>query len=272
LPNDADTVARFYEYSKIDERLTNRVSSDYRNIARRFLKASSGMISRETVRAYLTSYIGKAPKTYNNQLDGLRAFIERFLRRPDLMDGFKKAHQSNNYEPELPTKEQLKKGFNALSDDRERAIYLFYPTAGLRNREALELTKNDIDFELRSVKSKHDTRTKKGGITFYNEECETYLKRYLASRTDNSDKVFRIGYRQFLRIWDKASKASGFRITPQVLRRWHSTELGELMVPDRFVDVFQGRAPRSVLAKHYTGKGLETLEKAYEKADLKVLG
>jgi len=42
------------------------------------------------------------------------------------------------------------------------------------------------------------------------------------------------------------------------------------MVPDRFADVFQGRAPRSVLAKHYTGKGLETLEKIYKRADLKV--
>jgi len=43
------------------------------------------------------------------------------------------------------------------------------------------------------------------------------------------------------------------------------------MVPDRFVDVFQGRAPKSVLAKHYTGKDLERLKRMHEKADLKVL-
>ena len=47
---------------------------------------------------------------------------------------------------------------------------------------------------------------------------------------------------------------------------------GESLIPDRFVDVFQGRAPRSVLAKHYTGKGLERLKRIYDKADLKVLG
>ena len=116
------------------------------------------------------------------------------------MEGFKKAHEGNNYEPELRTKQQIQKGFNALTDDRERAIYLFYVTTGLKNREALELTKNDINFKLRSVKSKHDTRTKKAGITFYNVECETYLKQYLASRTDSRDELFRIGYRQFLRI------------------------------------------------------------------------
>lgn len=43
------------------------------------------------------------------------------------------------------------------------------------------------------------------------------------------------------------------------------------MVPDRFVDVFQGRAPRSVLAKHYTGKGLALLKRVYNKANLIVL-
>jgi intergrase/recombinase len=61
------------------------------------------------------------------------------------------------------------------------------------------------------------------------------------------------------------------RIRPQTLRKWHSTTLGELMVPDRFVDVFQGRAPWNVLAKHYTGKGLERLARIYEKAGLRVL-
>jgi len=43
------------------------------------------------------------------------------------------------------------------------------------------------------------------------------------------------------------------------------------MVPDRFVDVFQGRAPRNVSAKHYTGKGLERLKRIYDKANLEVL-
>jgi len=33
-------------------------------------------------------------------------------------------------------------------------------------------------------------------------------------------------------------------------------QLGDDNIPDRFVDVFQGRAPRSVLAKHYTAKVL----------------
>ena len=61
------------------------------------------------------------------------------------------------------------------------------------------------------------------------------------------------------------------KITAKVLRVWFATEMGELGVPDRFVDIFQGRAPRTVLAKHYTGKGLQRLKRIYDKAGLRVL-
>ena len=43
------------------------------------------------------------------------------------------------------------------------------------------------------------------------------------------------------------------------------------MVPDRYVDVFQGRAPRSVLAKHYTGRDFEMLRNLYNRINLKIL-
>jgi hypothetical protein len=58
-----------------------RVCKDYRIIASRFLSFSKGEVSRESVRAHLESYLGKAPKTYNNQLCALKAFIGRFLKR-----------------------------------------------------------------------------------------------------------------------------------------------------------------------------------------------
>jgi intergrase/recombinase len=69
-------------------------------------------------------------------------------------------------------------------------------------------------------------------------------------------------------LWKTATKAAGVKITPQVLRVWFSMEMGEQSIPDRFVDIFQGRAPRSVLAKHYTSKGIETLRGIYDRANL----
>ena len=68
-----------------------------------------------------------------------------------------------------------------------------------------------------------------------------------------------------------ASKSAILLITSKVLRAWFSTEMGELGGPDRFVNIFQGRAPINVLAKHYAGKGLQQLKRIYDKANLKVL-
>lgn len=70
---------------------------------------------------------------------------------------------------------------------------------------------------------------------------------------------------------EKALLISGVKITAKVLRLRHSKELGELGVPNRYVDIFQGRAPRSALAKHYAGKGLERIKRIYDKAGLLVL-
>ena len=71
-------------------------------------------------------------------------------------------------------------------------------------------------------------------------------------------------------IWKKASEAAGMKISPQVMRKWHSSTLGELMVPDRYVDIFQGRAPRSVLAKYYTCTGLKRLKQVNDNAALNI--
>jgi len=265
-------VSEFHKHCAIDERLESRVCRDYKNTALRFLRFTKGEVSQESIRAYLSSYMDKAPKTYNNQLCGLRAFVMRFLKRKELMEGFKKAHEDGRYEVELPTKAQIRRGFEALTDDKERAIYLMYASSGLRQMELRRLSRfEDVDFRLRAVKSKHNTRTKKAGVTFYNEECEVYLKKYLSSRRDSSETLLPISNCAFYAMWRKASESAGVRITPQVLRKWHSTELGELGVPDRYVDVFQGRAPKTVIAKFYTGKELERLKRIYDKAGLKVL-
>ena len=48
-------------------------------------------------------------------------------------------------------------------------------------------------------------------------------------------------------------------------------EMGQLGVPDRFIDAFCGRSPKSVLARHYSDYSPERLKLIYDKAKLKVL-
>ena len=47
---------------------------------------------------------------------------------------------------------------------------------------------------------------------------------------------------------------------PKDLRDFFSHEMGKALIPDRFIDIFQVRSPRNVLAKHYTPQGIKLLK------------
>ena len=44
-----------------------------------------------------------------------------------------------------------------------------------------------------------------------------------------------------------------------------------VFVIDRNIDIFQNRAPRNILAKHYTPQGIRLLKEIYDEANLRVL-
>jgi len=60
-------------------------------------------------------------------------------------------------------------------------------------------------------------------------------------------------------------------LKPKDLRDFFIQEMSKKFVPDRYIDIFQGRAPRNVLAKHYTPQGIKMLKDIYDKANLRVL-
>ncbi|MEM3564903.1 MAG: tyrosine-type recombinase/integrase [Candidatus Jordarchaeaceae archaeon] len=264
-------LAKFQDFCLVNMRLAPRTVKNTMQDVKRFLKVSEYSISYEAISNYLKHYLGKAPETYNSQIKSLRRFIREFLGLGRLISSFKIAPVDDQRWYTDLTKAQVKRGFLAQPDSRSKAIYLFTATTGLRKSEILSLKKENVDFKLRAVRPEHFTRKKRSGVTFYNKEAEEWLMRYLEERRDNDQRLFVISDRQWKYIWERASKAAGVKITAQALRLWFSTEMGELGVPDRYVDVFQGRALRNVIAKHYTGKGLERLKRIYNKADLRVL-
>ena len=264
LNYDSKSLDEFRDFLRINRRLEHSTIRETMQNVKRFLRNSGFRVSYETIKEYLATYLEKAPKTYNSQITSLRRFVRDYLNQSELIMRFKMAPVDEcRYWKNLPTREQIKQGFYGLKDIRARTIYLFTATTGL--------LRSQIDRETRAVIANHFTRKKRSGITFYNDETAEWLEKYLAQGEVVSEKLFAISDRQWKKIWHKASEAAGIKITSKVLRAWFSTEMGELGVADRFVDVFQGRAPRSVLAKHYTGKGLERLKRIYDKADLKVL-
>lgn len=269
----SSTVLKEYEeFLRINMRLEPIIVKISIEVIMRFLKFANNTASYETIKGYLATYINKKPKTYNSQITELRRFVRDYLGHENLIKSFKMAPIDEIEQPlDLPNKKQLKEGFETQRDNRAKAIYLFTAKSGLRKCEILALEKQSINFELRLVIPNHFTRKKRSGITFYDSECEEWLHKYLKSRTDTDPRLFLISDRKWREIWRLASKSSQTKITPKILRRWFSTEMGEQLIPDRFIDIFQGRAPRSVLAKHYTGKELLRLKRIYEKANLKVL-
>jgi integrase len=267
----SDCLEKFADFLLVNMRLEKKTIQQNIQDARRFLRMSDYIVNYDNVRSYLESYIPKAAKTYNTQITSLRRFIRDFLQVPKFIMSFKMAPVDEwAFAKELPSKSQIRLGFEGLEETMAKAIYLFTATTGLRKGEILALQKSQVDFNLRSVIPKHFTRKKRSGITFFNDEMAVWLQKYLMKRKDDFQKLFVVSDRQWKKIWRLASKSAGVSITSKVLRAWFSTEMGELGVADRFIDVFQGRAPRSVLAKHYTGTGLERLKRIYDKANFRI--
>jgi len=86
-----------------------------------------------------------------------------------------------------------------------------------------------------------------------------------------SKKLLPISSRDLKRDWRMAKEVTGLNLKPKDLRDWFCAQMAELGVPDRYVDAFCGRMPRSILARYYSDYSLKRLKKIYEKAGLKVL-
>ena len=166
-----DILKDFEEFTSVNMQLRPETVKHTTQDIRRFLKKSDGIISYKAISECLKSYVGKAPKTYNQQLTSLRRFVRDFLGYDELISSFKLAPVDESKGTDV-TNEQVRAGFYAQKDVRAKAIYLFIATTGLRKCEVLSLRKENIDFKLRAVKPDHFTGKKRGEVPFYNEEAE----------------------------------------------------------------------------------------------------
>ena len=215
----------------------------------------------------------KSPFTYGGILKALKRFFRDFMGMGHVVDGFR--FPGRVIKPMwVPSKEEIRRFYDALQTVMARALFLVYASSGLRKSEVLGLRVADVDFGERMLKPRYRPNSSKNvWISFYNEEAEEMLNLYLEERGEvkPADKLFLISDRQFRKIWREAYEKTGVKITPQVLREWFCCEMAELGVPDRYVDAFCGRVPKSILARHYTDYSPKKLKRIYDKAGLKVL-
>jgi integrase len=271
--DDDGLLLRFYDFCRVDLRLADNTAKEYRRHMRRFLEAAkkpAGSVRAEDVRDFLKPLTNGSANTYGNALKPLKIFFRDFMKVPEAVESFK-FRKAPLTPVTVPSKEQLCRFYGALRTPIAKALFLMYAATGLRKMELLSLRKDDVDWEKRMVVPRsHSGETKRSWATFFNGEAEQALKGYLATRKDDSPKLFRISPHSFIDIWKYAAQDSSVQITPQVLREWFCDEMGRLGVPDRYVDAFCGRVPSSVLAKRYSDYAPEKLKQIYDKAGLTV--
>ena len=259
----------FYRFMTVQRELTENTASCHYYRVRKFLRSIPDRpVSQRTIEEFLSRISVKSSKA--GYLKALKLFFGGFRGERFLVDGFKYPVPDENPTP-CPSDKAVREVFWALEDPIEQTFYLLCATSGLRRGEIRALTPRDVDAELRCIAPGKVRRTKKTGISFYNEEAEELILENVPSLLDGESRapVFPkyLRRKQWVRAWEKV----GVKVTPQMLRVWFSAKMGELGVQDRYVDIFQGRAPRSVLAKYYTPREKLHLKQIYDRAGLRVL-
>ena len=218
--------------------------------------------SLEQLRSFLATV--ENPSSFNNHIKALRAFYRDFKGDDSLIKTFR--WRRCEYPPHrLFTNKELVE-FSQQLTESDLSLFLMFASTGRRFSEIISLQWPEIDLKTRTLQPNHFARTKRSYYSFFNEECSARL----GMLTRGEGRIFTASPIHV--PWRYARLRTGLPVTPQSLRFWFANEMARLGVPDRFIDAFQGRIPRSILARHYTDFSLENLKAVYEKAGLRVRG
>ena len=260
-------LGSFYKFLRGQLSLRHKTAQTHIYLVGNFLRQVKGPINAEVVSDYLLGI--EETGTRKNYLSAFKRFFRDYLKL-NIVDGFKSPTPNENPTP-CPSDEDVRVVYENLEYDRDQLIYLMAGTSGLRRGEILNLLRKNIDFKLRAIIPHKNTKTKRTGITFYNGEVEPMLRKFLTETDDPEKRLFHNGEGAIRKQLIKAWKKAGVKVTLQMLRVWFCNKMGELGVQDRYIDIFCGRAPKSVLAKHYTSREIQKLKQIYDRANLKVL-
>ena len=263
----------FILFAQAKLNLTTLTAKQYSRRVKAFLFGRSSVTDRDIQVFIQKKKENCTPNYVSNIISSFKAYFREY-KGYSWMDDYKHPSSTLKLKPEI-NKEDVRKFIEAIDDLGVKCAALFLASSGLRRGEVLSLKESDVNRQLRSlIPSCHSGQTKHSGITFYNEEAESCLLEYEQKQTQKekeSDRLLPVRYERFFYSWKRAKENSGINLKPKDLRDFFSQELGKAFVPDRYIDVFQGRAPKNVLAKHYNPHGIVMLKEIYEKANLKIL-
>ena len=136
----AYSLPDYETFLRVNRRLSVQTIKESCRKIRNFVKFSKGELNQNTISKYLACFLEAKATTYNSHITDLRRFVRDFLGQDHLISSFKMAPiDFFGRRIELPTKRQLRKGFVGLVDVREKAIFLFAASTGLRKCEILSV-------------------------------------------------------------------------------------------------------------------------------------
>jgi len=273
LKVDLKDLEDFKLFAKAKLNLSQGTVYHYMSKVRTFLKHRKTVTDKD-----IQYYIEKKKKEccldyVSNIISAFKSYF-RDYKGLSFMNGYKHPSSPLKMKKEIEPR-KVNRFLEAIDDLTVKCMAVLLATSGLRKSEVWNLRKSDVDRELKCIiPNCHSGETKQSGISFYNEEAEKVLEEYLEKEKalqNKNERLFVIGHERFLRAWKRAREKSKVYLKPKDMRDFFSQEMGKALIPDRFIDIFQGRAPKNVLAKHYTPQGIRMLREIYDKACLKVL-
>jgi len=269
---DLNDFKRFLKIDLALSRLTITAHVSKMNNFFSHVKKPIDSITKDDVRSYLEVIREKyQSNTYCCFIKALRRFFRDYLNKPELCS-FK--FPTIPFKPKMIEfdKTDLVRFYEAIDHNVVKMMFLGYCVSGLRRNDLMYLMKSELNRDNRMIIKNNDSLTKHKWITFYNDELAINLDNYLDSRIDSNPRVFVAAeYRTFEKYWDIAQDKAKLSITPKDLRDFFCVEMTNLGVPDRYIDAYCGRIPKSILGRNYTDYSPKTLKAIYEKAGLKIL-
>jgi len=224
-----------------------------------------GIFTKEDIMNGLAS-MSKADRVHATK--AIRKLLKA-IGREDMVKGLKiPSYGARKWH--LPSDEELRLFYEALDREDAKLAFRLLAETGLRKNEILKARVGDIDWDHMAIIPNRATATKRSGIGFFTPETAELLREAVKGK-DPDDLIFPYRSDIWLRkAFKRAERATGVKVCPQMLRVRFADKMGEVDIPDRYVDILQGRAPTSVLARHYTPSGLKKLRSKWSKASLKV--
>ena len=165
---DSGMISDFQSFLQVERQLSKRtVYSHCMYLSKLIEKTKRGEVGTDEIRGFMRGYMGASVSGYSNALKALRIFFRDYMRRGDLVEGFK--FPATPFKPRtVPTRKELAEFYEEMPSIEGKLYFLLYASSGLRRKEALGLRPKDVNTEMKMVTpGKGVSGTKNTWVSFY---------------------------------------------------------------------------------------------------------